>query len=381
MSADGYNIWGVVSGIIGTIAVMIPLIIACCCVRRPSTLYPPLSALLKETQGLLDTAYREGLTENEAELLELQVNIWKSSTKVEQLCAAIHARDNLWNDLKNWCKGLSGEISIAYEALNSHRVKLANRNSYLRRKKMESEAFLARMAIHDGKKSILPDPPRLGVTTEPAIPPGIADDYGVSDVNGSYPSLSPAIQPSTLDTASADGEDRALAVASSGHASDSTLPQVQTASKVDAVDRPTHRLLSDADIQRLLSIALDSPRLRQESRERRKQTRRRQRIVLIGFGKELCGGGGLTPSGRELGEDSMGCAYVTNSRLKDVLNILRGMPGAARPQEGSAEPQEGSVRSQEGSAQGGHHYAHSLLEAEIGSTGDTDEEGWSDEDD
>ncbi|KAI0774960.1 hypothetical protein BD413DRAFT_538053 [Trametes elegans] len=376
---SGYDIWGVVSGIIGTIAVLIPLAIACWCVRRPSTLYPALYALLKETQGLIDTAYREGLTENEAELLELQVNIWKSATEVEEFCAAVYAEDTLLYDLNNWWKGLSRKISTAYEVLNSHRVKLAKRNSDLRRK-MESEALLARMAMHDREKSMLFDPPRLDATTEPAIPPGIADDHGVSDTEYPSPSLSPATQPSTLDTARADGEDSASAVASSGHAFDSALPQVQTASKVDAVDRPTHRLLSDADLQSLLSIALDNPRLRQESEERRKQTRRRQRIILLGFGEQLCGGGGLTPSGREIGEDSMGCAYVTNSSIKAMLNLLRGMPGPARPQAGSAGPQEGSVRSQDGSAEGGHHYAHSLLEAEIGSTGNTDEEGWSDED-
>ncbi|KAI0765728.1 hypothetical protein BD413DRAFT_575042, partial [Trametes elegans] len=377
---SGYDIWGVVSGIIGTIAVLIPLAIACWCVRRPSTLYPALAALLRETQGLLNTAYREGLTENEAELRELQINIWKSSTEVEELCAAVYAKDTLWYDFNNWWKGLSRKISTAYAELNSHRVTLANRNSYLRRKKLESEAFLARMAMHDRKQSMLFDPPRLDATTEPAIPPGIADDHGVSDTEYPSPSLSPATQPSTLDTARADGEDPALAVASSGNASDSTLPQGQTASKADAADHPTHRLLSDADLQSLLSIALDNPQLRKERRERRKQTRRRQRIVLLGFGEQLCGGGGLTPSGRELGEDPMGCAYVTNSSLKVVLNLLHGTPGAARPQASSAQPQEGSVRSQEGSAQGGHHYAHSLLEAEIGITGDTDEEGWSEED-
>ncbi|KAI0774950.1 hypothetical protein BD413DRAFT_309280 [Trametes elegans] len=136
MSEKAYNIWGVVAGVIGTIAVLIPVAIACCCVRRPSTLYPPLAALLKETRGLLDTAYREGLTEDEAELRRLQLNIWQSSTEVEELCAMVYPKDNFWYDLNNWRKGLSRDISLAYNELNSHRVALAEQNSYLRRKKI-----------------------------------------------------------------------------------------------------------------------------------------------------------------------------------------------------------------------------------------------------
>ncbi|KAI0765740.1 hypothetical protein BD413DRAFT_575153 [Trametes elegans] len=151
MSEKAYNIWGVVAGVIGTIAVLIPLAIACCCVRRPSTLYPLLAALLKETRGLLDTAYREGLTKDEAELCRLKVNIWQSFTEVEELCAAVYAKDTLWYNLNNWQKGLSRKISTAYEELNSHRVTLATHCVLIQELTRSKTPFLAIVAMHDHK--------------------------------------------------------------------------------------------------------------------------------------------------------------------------------------------------------------------------------------
>lgn len=74
MSDLGFNIWGVVAGVIGTVA-LVPVFLAWLRTRVPTKRFPALRDLLKETQDLFKTVVQEGLITDEDELREIDCNM------------------------------------------------------------------------------------------------------------------------------------------------------------------------------------------------------------------------------------------------------------------------------------------------------------------
>ena len=75
MSDLGYNVWGAVAGVIGTLS-LIPIFLAWLQTRLPSSRIPRLLALRAEILELFTTAILEGLITDEKELYQLNRNVW-----------------------------------------------------------------------------------------------------------------------------------------------------------------------------------------------------------------------------------------------------------------------------------------------------------------
>ena len=74
MSDLGFNVWGTVAAVFGTV-VLIPAFIAWLNTRLPRALLPGLDNLLQDTQGLFVTGLREDLFTDDPEIHRFYVLI------------------------------------------------------------------------------------------------------------------------------------------------------------------------------------------------------------------------------------------------------------------------------------------------------------------
>ncbi|KAJ8482810.1 hypothetical protein ONZ51_g5119 [Trametes cubensis] len=133
MSDLAFNVWGAITGVLGTIA-LIPVFLAWLQTRLPSTRLPQLLALLKETRELFAAAVRDGLFTDEKELHQFNINLWGTVAYVDDVRARVYAARTWRQDVNNWWHGLSGRITTLCEELDVIRLKLARRNSNERKK-------------------------------------------------------------------------------------------------------------------------------------------------------------------------------------------------------------------------------------------------------
>lgn len=68
MSDLGWNIWGTVAGVFGTVLAMIPFITMWIYTRLPTAKLPGLLAIMGEAEQLFATAIRDDLFADECEL-------------------------------------------------------------------------------------------------------------------------------------------------------------------------------------------------------------------------------------------------------------------------------------------------------------------------
>ena len=74
MSDLGFNVWGVITGVIGTLTI-IPAFLAFLHTRLPTSLLPAVIKQDKETRTLFDTALRKGLITDEGDIYEFKINL------------------------------------------------------------------------------------------------------------------------------------------------------------------------------------------------------------------------------------------------------------------------------------------------------------------
>ena len=67
MSDLGFNVWGAIAAVVGTVA-LVPVLISWFNTRLPRALLPLLASMLQETQESFITGLREGLLTDDTEL-------------------------------------------------------------------------------------------------------------------------------------------------------------------------------------------------------------------------------------------------------------------------------------------------------------------------
>ncbi|KAJ8482806.1 hypothetical protein ONZ51_g5117 [Trametes cubensis] len=156
MSDLGFNVWGVITGVIGTLTI-IPAFLAFLHTRLPTSLLPAVIKQDKETRTLFDTALRKGLITDEGDIYEFKINLLDTEIRVAELRAEVYAATTWWQDVTNWWFGLSSKITVLRGDLNSIRVKLARRNSK-ELKRMASQELVSELPLFSDSKG-----PRTGV--------------------------------------------------------------------------------------------------------------------------------------------------------------------------------------------------------------------------
>ncbi|KAI0819188.1 hypothetical protein BC628DRAFT_1423985 [Trametes gibbosa] len=128
MSDLGWNVWSVVSGVLGIVLTPIASFVIWMHTRLPSKKLPALIAIFEETEALFDQARREGiLTDQEVEAIKLSVNI--ASMHVYKFCATVYSTSSYIRNVKNWRRGVTDRILKLHDELNVIRVQLMERQS------------------------------------------------------------------------------------------------------------------------------------------------------------------------------------------------------------------------------------------------------------
>ncbi|KAI0330366.1 hypothetical protein GY45DRAFT_1370773 [Cubamyces sp. BRFM 1775] len=232
MSDLGYNVWGTVAGVIGTLS-LIPIFLTWLHTRLPSTIIPYLLAEHKATKALFTEAIRDGLITDEEEIFQFNLNIWVSTMRVDEMSAKVCAAKTWWQNVKNWWHGLSGRVTAIRDELNLIRVKLAERNTE-ERKRLAATGIPTQLPLMTDDKdlrSIL-----SSKTPASARARGVCSTCAVA-TNDSRATLVP-----DTDT---DATQRPLRSSEHGYSSSTT--------------DPSDHFISDTDLHDLLAFALSHP--------------------------------------------------------------------------------------------------------------------------
>ncbi|KAI0669472.1 hypothetical protein C8Q78DRAFT_992596 [Trametes maxima] len=277
MSDLGYNVWGVVAGVIGVVA-LLPLLVNWFNARLPSARIAPLMELLNEVEELFFTALRESLFTSQDELFQANLNLCAARIKADAARAKAHSARTWKQDFKNWWHGLSDRIFALHEELNVMRVRLAEGNSLARKQRASQHSVdeLPHTLLLDHKEHV----PSHQTDPTPTGSPVTSMQLGVqpnpeyfASKQGVKPPLSPCddVLPSREDVVCWGGHRLVHLAKDQCHSADSP---------------PRHRLVSELDLQDLLSLALASPPSGPGGGKRYRETRHR---LLLRFGRELHG--------------------------------------------------------------------------------------------
>ncbi len=115
MSDLGWNIWGAVGGVIGTLLAVIPLFLVWLRVRLPSKKLPSLVALVEETKELLAKAVREGTLTHAQDIQQIEFSIatyvfshvFSSRVMKRKISQRVRTRGRISRD------GLRGDVVLA----------------------------------------------------------------------------------------------------------------------------------------------------------------------------------------------------------------------------------------------------------------------------
>ncbi|KAI8968717.1 hypothetical protein BD414DRAFT_582064 [Trametes punicea] len=219
----------------------------------------------KEIQELFDIALKDGLITDPRDLLQFRVNLLGATIRVEELRAEVYAIKSWQQDLAKWWQGLSGKLQVLCGDLDSIRTTLAIRNSK-ERKRLASQSLCAKLSSLSEQT--------VGEHTGPAGPlPRIAFDRSVTavcdgacmDSHAGEHHHTTTLFPtsSTLETANKGGAYNGLA--------ESAIVEKGCNGQVGSVEerhydpsatRPEEHVVSvsDADLRRLIRLALIGPR-------------------------------------------------------------------------------------------------------------------------
>ncbi|OJT07916.1 hypothetical protein TRAPUB_1195 [Trametes pubescens] len=207
---------------------------------------------MEETKKLFSMTLREGLITDESDLASLRLNILAAIIRVERIRREVYADRSLLANVKNWWGGLSQGIRFLEDELNNLRAKLAERNSK-EREARASQGLTAGLLFFSNNT-------------------GFADEH---------------------DSAALDGSLWKGDASVASPAQDALRQPKPTDSQPAQARRHTHHMISDADLQSLLFLALAPPLLTEEGKHRRATQRAALRHLSKLYGLDpssACGG-------------------------------------------------------------------------------------------
>ncbi|KAI0363593.1 hypothetical protein BV20DRAFT_1126194 [Pilatotrama ljubarskyi] len=328
MSDLGWNVWGAVASVLGTLA-LLPLLATWFLSRLPSAKLPALLRLLRETQDLFSAALREGLITDESELHQFNVNLWAATIRVDEVRELVYATNSWQGDVVHWWRGWSGKMALITSNLNAIRVKLAKRHSK-ERKRLAAECSPSDLPLLANGKS----------ETSPSLKP---TSHGPSPClvlpreelflggSGQAHDFSRASHPAIRDVVNNLGSGRPRvyepATVDHGDTRDPRAIPPRYATHTPTTEVASHYLVSDADLKSLLGLALAHPVTQMERGKRKKRAMRQD--LLLRFGRQLYGG--HVPAWSGTGAMHPKPAHPQSSRLKSLSCLLRrtwgGYPG------------------------------------------------------
>ncbi|KAJ8482808.1 hypothetical protein ONZ51_g5115 [Trametes cubensis] len=221
MSDLAFNVWGAIAAVIGTIA-LVPTFLIWLRTCFPSALLPSLIDTFDKAEVSFKRAVADGVFTNEEEQNQYDVTLGSAYTQILDIQSQVKSRAFRQN-AKNWWNGLSGQIVTLCEELTSFQAKLAEKSSK-ERKRLASESSVADMPLLSNRKG-------THNRSSSAL-------HALSGADSCSPELEKNMHSSL-------GLDRAAGNGSYGFSGQKS-------------EQPTHHLISDTDLQSLLSVALSS---------------------------------------------------------------------------------------------------------------------------
>ncbi|KAI0669518.1 hypothetical protein C8Q78DRAFT_1040358 [Trametes maxima] len=323
MSDLGYNVWGVVAGIIGTVAV-IPALAFWLLGPLPTAKLTILEALLEDTTKMFREAIEEGLIYREDDLRRFHAWFWTIKVRLDDARLEVYDIKTWRDELASWWDGLSGRIHIVCKDTYRLRFKLAKASSRERRAlaasghttRLASLSGIRGRASHIASFLLPPDTPvsvsPLPRPEEPPHRPSPPSDCEPSFVDEGKSSLPVCHTGSgcSWDSPITAGQPSLGEAHSVLHLCDT--PVVSDASK--------HHPLCDTDLYDVFALGIAQPRARIQRNGGRHHRRATQHDVLLHFGRQLFGGAVALASSPSL--SSSKCPR-THARIKAALRLMQ----------------------------------------------------------
>ncbi|KAH9888325.1 hypothetical protein C8Q73DRAFT_180872 [Cubamyces lactineus] len=252
MSDLGFNVWGTIAAVLGTMTLP-SVFIAWFTTRLPRARLPDLSNLLLETLLLFLTGLREGLYNDDSELRYFDTHIQNARCAVEDVRAEVFGITTWRQDVKHWYTGLSGNISDISEDLISLRASLAKIQSG-KRKLLAAQGYPSKRALSPYAQELLRKYAEILLLPYSSTCASLAPSEG-------YPSEGPAALSAVSSSVGVPvstpltKSDIGLS-APSDAGSSSPTPSLAPTSSLLSGDSEQRHTISDADLKVLLCIIL-----------------------------------------------------------------------------------------------------------------------------
>ncbi|KAI0657828.1 hypothetical protein C8Q70DRAFT_265796 [Cubamyces menziesii] len=261
MSDLGFNVWGAIAAVVGTVA-LVPVFIAWFNTRLPRARLPYLVDLLSETLLLFLAGLREDLFTDESELRHFHARVKTAKRAVDDIRAGVYGATTWRQDVKHWYMGLSGDISDLSETLNNLRANLANTQSG-NRKLLAAQGYPSKQALSPYAQELLREYSEALLLPYPTAYASLTPDVSImaeSPATLSAISL-PVAEPLSSGPGPLSGSAIGLSAGSDAGSFSPTSSPASTSSLLSGQSEKSHTI-SDADLKALLYIALSSLRPR-----------------------------------------------------------------------------------------------------------------------
>ncbi|OSD00974.1 hypothetical protein PYCCODRAFT_1478755 [Trametes coccinea BRFM310] len=319
MSDLGFNVWGAIASAVGIIA-LIPVFLVWLRPRMPRAVLPSVLEVHKEAKELLETAVKEGLITSSTDLLDFNVNLLEAAIRVDAMRAEVYNIKSWKRDAQKWWSGLSVDMFILREDLNSMRIKLAQRSSD-ERKRLASLGLANEFSVAPEYKDAISSSPSP-VHSEPTrSPPGCnpgATCLSEERVDTPTSNISPhdlyGEENSPRRQTVPDQPSQTTSGGECGDTGDPVSPEKHHAT----LSRSTYHLIPDSDLQDLLSLAFTLPHHSLDD-SKRLRPHQAQKAGKRGRGRSVSTKGG--------GDSAFVKRRVLPSRLRSLLNLVRRVYG------------------------------------------------------
>ncbi|OBZ75943.1 hypothetical protein A0H81_04133 [Grifola frondosa] len=149
----GYDIWGVVAGVLGVLG-LLPLLSALIHNQLPSSRFKMLHDTMSETESLFRTVMEEGLLKNPSYVQQTEGRLNQMRSEVEDLRAATHRATSFVKEIRGFLHGLSREISLLCEEVKELRASISATSSEERRRLTYQSRHVQQSIVNSDSRSI-----------------------------------------------------------------------------------------------------------------------------------------------------------------------------------------------------------------------------------